>query len=143
MICNLTKRSIVSRNTVAARTLWQRARGMIGRRFNGFDAMLFDHCDSIHSCFMSIPLDIIFAGRDCRILKTVENFKPWTLFCCCKKAFYVIELPTGTITRTSCACGDMLDLTAVPDAETERLFAPGRDLIPGKSGGAVPCEKED
>ena len=141
MICNLTKKTVISSRTECAVGLWQRARGMIGRDFDCFDAMVFDHCSSIHTCFMSIPLDVIFVSRDHKILKTVWNLMPWRLFVCCKKAFYVIELPSGTIERTRSACGDIVDLAAVMDAGTEKEF--GSALLRRKAESAVRCEKKD
>ena len=41
MICNLTKKTVISSRTECAVGLWQRARGMIGRDFDCFDAMVF------------------------------------------------------------------------------------------------------
>ena len=122
--------------------LLQRARGMIRRNFDGFDGMVFDHCNSIHTCFMSIPLDVIFVGADHKILKTVPNLRPWHLFVHCKKAFYVIELPVGAIERTGSAGGDVVDLAAVTDARTEKQFTDV--LLRRKTAeGAVRCgEKE-
>ncbi len=141
MICNLTKKTVISFRTECAIGLWQRARGMIRRNFDVFDAMVFDRCNSIHTCFMSMPLDVIFVGRDLKILKTVKNLMPWRLFVCCKKAYYVIELPPGAIERTRSACGDIVDLAAVMDARTEREF--GSALLRRNAGSAVRCEKKD
>ena len=39
MICNLTKKTVISSRTECAVGLWQRARGMIGRDFDCFDGV--------------------------------------------------------------------------------------------------------
>ena len=142
MICNLTKKTVISTRTVCAMGFFQRTRGMIRRKFDGFDAMVFDRCNSIHTCFMSIPLDVIFVGPDHKILKTVVNLRPWRPFVHCKKAFYVIELPVGVIERTGSAPGDVVDLAAVTDARTERQLA---DALLGRktAEGAVRCEEKE
>lgn len=142
MICNLTKKTVISTRAVCALGPFQRARGMIRRKFDGFDAMVFDRCNSIHTCFMSIPLDVIFVGPDHKILKTVPNLRPWNPFVHCKKAFYVIELPVGAIERTSSTAGDIVDLAAVADARMERQLADA--LMRRKTAeGAVRCEEKE
>lgn len=112
MIYNLTKKTRISKQTRRAVSIWERGRGMIGRRFDDFDAMVFDNCSSIHTFFMSIPLDVIFVDRSNRIVRTVESLKPWNPFCGEGKAWTVIELPEGTLKATCTECGDYVDLMA-------------------------------
>ena len=47
MICNLTKKTVISSRTECAVGLWQRARGMIGRDSDIYEAKVSDHSTSI------------------------------------------------------------------------------------------------
>ena len=66
MICNLTRRTYLAEHPRWALTPWERLRGMIGRRFvpGEFDAMVFERCSSIHSCWMGIPIDAVFLALE-------------------------------------------------------------------------------
>lgn len=126
MIHNLTKRCVISRIPISARTFLERGRGMIGRRFSGFDAMIFNNCNSIHTMFMSISIDVIFVDCENRICDFRKSLPPWKPFIKFRKAMTVIELPEGVIERTGTEVGDIIDLHAeLTEAEKKKLFAEG------------------
>lgn len=112
MIFNLTSKQILSRNTFCAVSFADRMRGMIGRDFSHFDAMVFARCSAIHTLFMSIPLDVLFLDKENTVLKKAEHLGPWRLCVFCRGAFSVIELPAGVIQSTATRAGDKLDLSA-------------------------------
>lgn len=61
------------------RAPWTRALGLIGKsQIDKTRAYLFDHCRSVHTCFMNIPIDVIACDRDMRVLH-VETMRPWRL----------------------------------------------------------------
>lgn len=64
-----------------ARSLAERARGLIGRpppaRGEG---MLILRCNAIHTFFMRYPIDAIFLDSRASVVKTVRNIRPWRLF---------------------------------------------------------------
>ena len=57
-------------------------------------SILFEKCNSIHTCFMRFNLDIIFMDKNKNIIKEVKNLKPWRI-AVCRKAYYVLETPSG------------------------------------------------
>ncbi len=65
-------------------------------------------CNSIHMCFMSYPLDIIFINKSMEIVSIVEGIKPWKVSKIVLKANSVLELPTGTIAKTASTIGDKI-----------------------------------
>ncbi|OGV41081.1 MAG: hypothetical protein A2X48_12015 [Lentisphaerae bacterium GWF2_49_21] len=85
---------------------------MIGRTFNDFDAMVFNNCSCIHTMFMSMGIDVIFADRENKICEIRKNLQPWVPFARGPGAVSVIELPPGTIERTNTEKGDIIDLNA-------------------------------
>ena len=87
---NVTRNTILAKEPCRARTLCTRARGMIGRKFSEqCDALIFEHCNAVHSLFMSQDLDLLFVSRENRILH---------------------ELPAGTIRKSATQTGDVIDL---------------------------------
>ena len=114
MIRNLTRKTVLSYRTFHATSFGDRLRGMIGRDFerNDFDAMVFSSCSSIHTCFMSIPIDVLFLGADNTVLKTCPDCRPWRPAIWCKGGKSVIELPAGALAHTGTLPGDRLDLNA-------------------------------
>lgn len=85
-------------------------RGMLGRNFTQFDAMVFRRNNSIHMFFMRIPLDVIFLDSQDTVLAVRHRLKPWRM-AAEFSASTVIELPAGTLTKTKLAVGDTLEIT--------------------------------
>ena len=127
VILNLTRQSVPARNARYAAGFMERLSGLIGKRFSAdMDGMVFDRCSGIHTLFMRYPIDVIFADRKYRVLKTVSAFPPWRPFLVCRNAFYVIELPVGTLETTATAPGDQLDLTGALSPETLKDWLRGK-----------------
>ncbi len=137
MIRNLTRQTLLSQKTCYARGFLMRGRGMIGRRFSDFDAMVFDSCSMIHTCFMSISLDVCFLDRENRILLLKKSLPPWVPAVSCRGAVTVVELPEGAAGRTGTQEGDLLDLSAELSSEyilgkhtSEKLIQTPETYIP-------------
>ena len=127
VILNLTRQSVPARNARYASSFGARLSGLIGKRFSpALDGMVFDRCNAIHTFFMRYPIDVIFADEKYRVLKTVPAFPPWRPFLACKNAFYVIELPAGTLDSTATVPGDQLDLTGALSPETLKDWLRGK-----------------
>ncbi len=119
MIINLTKKKILAQNPKAARSFAERGRGMIGRNFENFDAMVFDRCNCIHTLLMSITIDVLFVNRDNVVCELRKSLKPWRPFIRSGKAISVIELPQGAIEKSETKIGDVLNLNAEVTQERE------------------------
>lgn len=87
---------------------------MIRRNFeqSEFDAMVFEHCNMIHTCFMSCSIDVIFINRSNFVCGLKTSLRPWQPFIRCGEAHFTLELPVGTISATGTAIGDIVDLQA-------------------------------
>ena len=109
MITNLTRQTTVARTPVSATTFFPRLRGMIGRRFAGFDAMVFPRCDGVHTCFMGIDLDLVYVDRDGQVCAICAGLRPWRMHRAAGAAT-VIELPAGALAASGTQPGDRLDL---------------------------------
>ena len=98
----------LARQARVARTIGWRMRGMLGRRFDDFDALVFPRCDAIHTWFMAFPLDVLFLDRDRFVCGVRQGLPPWRL-AAARRARTVIELPEGTLARTGIGLGDRID----------------------------------
>ena len=117
MIYNINQRKYLARHPRWAEGWFERLRGMIGRRFvdGKLDAMVFERCGSVHSCWMSIPLDLIFLDADRNVVALRANLRPWRFCVNCRRAVTVVELPAGVIAATRTRVGDRLNLNSTLD----------------------------
>jgi len=109
VIRNITRGTVVAERAEVARSLVARTRGLMLRRFEEFDGLVLAPCNSIHMCFMLMPLDVIFFDNRRAITKMVPALAPWRLFCGCWRAAGVLELPVGVIARSRSQPGDLLE----------------------------------
>jgi len=65
---------------LVARSFFQRAKGLIGRKgLEKGTGMLILKCNCIHTCFMRFPIDAIFLDKNGDVVKEVRNIRPWRL----------------------------------------------------------------
>lgn len=112
MIINLTRRCCLAREPLYAVTPGMRCRGMIGRKFDGFDAMVFNRCRAIHTMFMLMPIDVIFVDREDTICAAYRSLSPWWPVIFSRRAWVTVEFPAGTLAATGTETGDKVDLNS-------------------------------
>jgi len=109
LIRNTTRGTVIAECAEVARSVAARTRGLMLRRFEGFDGLVLEPCSSIHMCFMLMPIDVIFFDNRRAIMKMVPALAPWRLFCGSWRAAGVLELPVGVIARSQSRTGDQLE----------------------------------
>ncbi len=95
--------------TAVADRFFLRLRGLLGRDFQKFDALLLVPCASVHTCFMSRPIDAVFLSTDMRVIRTQADIPPWKLRARCAGAAAVLELPAGSAAKWGLETGDRLE----------------------------------
>ncbi len=109
LIKNITKNSILADDLSVANNFFERFMGLMFKKSLPFGKGLhIIPCNSIHMCFMNFPLDIIFLSKDMEIINIVEGIKPWKISKIISGAHSVLELPAGTVAKTSSVVGDKL-----------------------------------
>ena len=106
---NTTRNMLVAGSARVASTLGWRLRGMLRRNFDGFDALVFERCDSIHMFFMHMPLDVLFLDTEGRVRGLRNGLRPWRL-AICPGAKTTIELPAGALAASQTCIGDVVML---------------------------------
>lgn len=85
-----------------------RLRGLLGRPALGAgEGLLLRPTGSIHTWFMRFAIDAVFLDRDLRVLRVVDELRPWHA-AAARKAHAVLELPAGEAGRRALAVGDVL-----------------------------------
>lgn len=94
---------------VLANTAWTRLRGLLGRRsLAPNEALWMRPCSSVHTFWMLFAIDVVFLDRQLRIVKLVENLRPFRLTWPAPHTASVIELPAHAIARHNLQIGDEL-----------------------------------
>lgn len=98
--------------TVAlANTFFTRLRGLIGRRrLAPAEALWLRPCNGVHTWWMHYAIDVIFLDRELRIVKLVENMRPFRLTAPHREARSVLEMSAHSISRANLKVGDQLEI---------------------------------
>ncbi|MCG8430869.1 MAG: DUF192 domain-containing protein [Candidatus Omnitrophica bacterium] len=111
-VLNTSRGSQLCRVCVRARSFLTRARGLMGSRtLPEGKGLLLEPCNSVHTCFMRYPIDVVFI-KERTIIGIVQNLAPWRLSPVFWGATCALELPAGTVALTSTKLGDEIELTS-------------------------------
>ena len=93
-----------------------RRRGLMGRHgLAPGTALVIAPSNSVHTFFMKFPIDVVFAGRDGRVLKVRAGVGPWRITGALR-GFAVIELPSGSAQVADLRVGDLLEVVPATTA---------------------------
>ncbi|MBI4042511.1 MAG: DUF192 domain-containing protein [Deltaproteobacteria bacterium] len=108
-VLNQTKERLLARSAEMALSLWERCRGLLGRKnlLNG-SGLILKPCQSIHTFFMAFPIDVVFADRENRVIGWQSNMRPFRISRWYRRALWALELPAGTLTPENLEKGDLL-----------------------------------
>lgn len=60
-----------------------RLRGLMGKPAMAPNEVLWiSRCNSVHTCFMRFPIDVVFLDRQNRIMRVRTGLKPWRMAGC-------------------------------------------------------------
>ena len=106
---NLTRGKLLADRAERAASFMDRFKGLMGRESLVFgEGMHIVPCNSIHTFFMRIPIDVAFLDPDGTIVKQIPAMPPWRLSSVYFKAHSVLELPAGTLSGSQTQEGDRL-----------------------------------
>lgn len=102
---------MVAERAVAARRLWERARGLLGRsQLAEGEGLLIDPCNWIHSFGMRFPIDVVYLDREGRVVRLTVAQKVNRLGPYVRQARAALELPVGSIAGSGTQIGDILEV---------------------------------
>lgn len=92
-----------------ADTFFTRLSGLMFRnKLPGATGLFLAPCNSVHMCFMRFAIDVIYLDKDFKIIKVVQNLKPWISISMCRNAWAVVEMTAGEAKRCGCETGRKL-----------------------------------
>lgn len=106
---NVTRGRLLADRAERATSFADRFMGLMGRRsLVSGEGMHLSPCNSIHTFFMRIPIDVAFLDREGLIVKQIPAMPPWRMSSVYFKAHSVLELPAGTLAASETQEGDRL-----------------------------------
>lgn len=106
---------LLAERVVLANTFLSRLRGLIGRRrLAPAEALWLRPCNGVHTWWMHYAIDVIFLDRELRIVKLVENMRPFRLTAPHRAARSVLEMSAHTISQARLNVGDHLEIVREP-----------------------------
>ena len=109
IIENAARGTVLGETIEVAATAVQKVRGLLGREcLEDGQGLLFRSCSSLHTFFMHFPIDVVFADKNGKVLKSAPAVRPFKLVAAPLRAYYAIELPEGAIERSDTRVGDQL-----------------------------------
>jgi uncharacterized membrane protein (UPF0127 family) len=110
---NLTRDVKVATKANIANNPWLRLKGLLGTKTLSLgQGLLIEPCQSIHTFFMAYPIDVLFLDRHRRVIHLYKSLPPNRISRIVRRAYSVIELPSGTIEQTGTEIGDLLKTEA-------------------------------
>ncbi len=89
-------------------TFRERSKGLLGcRELEEGHGLLITPCNSVHTLFMQLSIDVLFLDKHSKILSMKLNMKPYR-FTMCLKASSVLELRAGQSSLLGLQTGDHL-----------------------------------
>ncbi|HKJ65395.1 MAG TPA: DUF192 domain-containing protein [Desulfopila sp.] len=89
-------------------TVLERTRGLLGTSVLEAGAgLLIQPCNSVHTWFMKYSIDVVFLDRTSRIIKIVNNLKPYR-YTGAFRAQGVLELRAGMAVEIGLQSGNLL-----------------------------------
>lgn len=112
---NETRGRLLADRAERATSFRDRFVGLMGRRSLAMgEGMLLAPCNSIHTFFMRIPIDVAFLDSGGTIVKQFVALPPWRATPVYFQAKSVLELPAGTLEASGTREGDRLSLEPAP-----------------------------
>ncbi len=104
---NRTRDVVIAEDAKHARGLKDRMVGLLGsEEWSDSDGLVLDPCSSVHMFGMQYAIDVLFTGRDGRVLRAVCSLGPWRMSPVVWGARLAIELPLGRVASTGTCVGD-------------------------------------
>lgn len=57
--------------------------------------LCFPRCNSIHTWFMKLPIDIVMLNKEKKVIYIINNLEPYKIIFPKKNAYYTLEFPTN------------------------------------------------
>ncbi len=84
-------------DVVVASSFYQRLKGFLGEKPQKGDALLIVPCKQVHTFFMKTSLDILYLGKDGKVLAYYQKVPPGKILPYSHRTHMVLEMGVGTM----------------------------------------------
>lgn len=96
-----------------AKGMFDRMKGLLGRNGLGNgEGVLLDPCNSVHTFFMKFPIMIIFLSKENKVVKIIQDLRPWRVTRPYFSAVRTLEIPCDSPGR-NLRVGDILEVKCI------------------------------
>ncbi|MCP3138414.1 DUF192 domain-containing protein [Pyxidicoccus xibeiensis] len=114
---NETRQRLLADRAERATGFMERFKGLMGRRSLAVgEGLHILPCNSIHTFFMRIAIDVVFLDAQGRIVKLMPALPPWRATSVYFQSRSVLELPAGVLAASGTQEGDQLAFEPVSQA---------------------------
>ncbi len=111
-VTNSTRNTLLADGAARADSFLTRFKGLLGvAHLAPGDGLHITPCNSVHTFFMKIPIDVLFLDASQRVVGVAHALAPWRVSQVYFGAKSVLELPAGTAAATLTQAGDALEFT--------------------------------
>lgn len=104
---------MISEDAIVADNFVSRSIGLISKKIlKERESLIIKPCCSIHTFFMKFSIDVLFINGKNEVIALYENVKPWRVLPIHLTSKYVIELPSGTISKNGIFKSDIIKTVA-------------------------------
>lgn len=108
-VYNSSKNNFIALNVKAAQNFFTRSFGLLLRKSLYKDeGLIIKPCCSVHTFFMKFNIDVLFINKQNQVIAIYENVKPYRILPIHLNSFYVIELPSGSVSAKNVEKGDLI-----------------------------------
>ena len=69
---------VIAEKAMLADSFFKRLKGlMFSKKMDGYDALILNPCNSIHTFFMKYSIDVVFLNKESKIIKIKRGLRPW------------------------------------------------------------------
>ncbi|MCO5143527.1 MAG: DUF192 domain-containing protein [Oligoflexia bacterium] len=103
--------AVLFSKALATESAAERMKGLLGKKnLNSDEALLIKPCNSVHTFFMSMPIDVAFLDSKNKIVAIYREMKPWRLSWIHFFATSVIEAKSGRFSECNLSLGEELEI---------------------------------
>ncbi len=108
-IQNTTKNTTLTHSCVVANTFFRRLKGLLGSApLSDGEGLLLVNEKSIHTFFMTFPIDVIYIDEQKKVIRLDDNVVPNKIGKHLSNSRYILEVPVGTIAKSRTSIDDQL-----------------------------------
>lgn len=109
-----TDGKVIAAKCYFAGSFFSRFMGLMGRKqIPADEGILFPKCNSIHTFFMRIPIDVLLVSDRGEVVEVKESLAPWRMLLPRKGVKHVVELRSARAKELGLKAGSKLEYPGV------------------------------